>query len=330
MDRPNLSVVIPAYNAASFAPDTLRRLRSELPEGTEIIVVEDCSSDGTWDALAACRDDDPALVLLRTDVQSGAGVARNLGFAQATGDYVWFFDVDDIPDCSALLSALDLGAGADAIVCAYDCQRENDAMRRPMANYDIKFWQAVADAGLARTRVKPKDLPEIFQLTNYPWTKLIKRERYVQKGLTFSATRVANDIFAHWFILAEADDVFLFPDSVCTHVYYSSVTQITGISDLRRLQVIDALCETRAYLMAHHAENSDLMLLFLDLSIRIARWSEEKIDNAHRQTFRSRFYEMLSDVPLADILRLLSIDPRNARYALALLGAAPTHSSRKA
>jgi len=87
-----LSVVIPAFNERGTIGEVIRRVRQVgLP--TEIIVVDDGSTDGTADFLAE-MESDADLVLLRHPENRGKGAALRTGFARATGRIVIIQDAD--------------------------------------------------------------------------------------------------------------------------------------------------------------------------------------------------------------------------------------------
>lgn len=90
--RGRVSVVIPARNMAYSLPAVLDALAAqEAPPGTEVIVVDDGSADGTA-GLAAAHPLRPAVV--RLPRRTGAAAARNLGAALAHGETVLFADAD--------------------------------------------------------------------------------------------------------------------------------------------------------------------------------------------------------------------------------------------
>ena len=93
-----LSVVMPVYNERITLPEILQRVRA-VPIRKEIVLVDDCSKDGTRDLiqeLAARPDDDPLnrLVVLLHEVNQGKGAAVRTGLSAATGNVVIVQDAD--------------------------------------------------------------------------------------------------------------------------------------------------------------------------------------------------------------------------------------------
>ena len=91
MRSPKISVIIPTYNRAAMIGRAVRSALQQIREGDEIIVVDDGSTDGTEQALAAFRD---RITYLRIP-NGGAGKARNKGLALASNPLVAFLDSDD-------------------------------------------------------------------------------------------------------------------------------------------------------------------------------------------------------------------------------------------
>ncbi len=86
-----LSVVIPVYNEEQWICELVRRVRA-VPIAKEIIVVDDCSKDGTRDILRQLVGDD--LRVIYQDVNQGKGAALREGFKHCTGDVVVVQDAD--------------------------------------------------------------------------------------------------------------------------------------------------------------------------------------------------------------------------------------------
>ena len=101
-----ISAIVPAYNVAPYVAAALDSLLAQGTPFHEIIVVDDGSTDGTGAIIEQYRHH-PALRIVHTD-NGGQGRARNTALAMAGGDYVYFFDADDLlrPDFVASMQTL--------------------------------------------------------------------------------------------------------------------------------------------------------------------------------------------------------------------------------
>jgi glycosyltransferase involved in cell wall biosynthesis len=88
-----VSIIIPAYNSASYIEETVRSIFAQTYDSWELIIVNDGSTDKTSDITKAFKDR-----RIQTITQKNAGVAasRNKGLFFANGEFVVFFDADDL------------------------------------------------------------------------------------------------------------------------------------------------------------------------------------------------------------------------------------------
>lgn len=88
-----VSVMMPMYNAAAFAAESVASLRAQTYAAWELIAVDDGSTDGSADVLEAM--DDPRIRVVR-QAHAGEAAARDAALAAARGEFVAFLDADDL------------------------------------------------------------------------------------------------------------------------------------------------------------------------------------------------------------------------------------------
>lgn len=88
--RPQVSVIVPVYNAVPYLRQSLESVLSQVGIDIELIVVDDGSDDGSQEIAKSY----PSIRLIKQDRQ-GACIARNVGLRNATAEYVKFLDADD-------------------------------------------------------------------------------------------------------------------------------------------------------------------------------------------------------------------------------------------
>lgn len=96
---PKVSVIIPAYNALRYLPETIDSLFKQTFEDFEAIIVNDGSTDSIEDWFDGIKD--PRLKLI-SQVNQGQSKARNSGLEHAQGEFIAFLDADDLWEPSKL------------------------------------------------------------------------------------------------------------------------------------------------------------------------------------------------------------------------------------
>ena len=90
-----VSIIIPVYNAVRYVAETIGSLLKQTYRNLELIAVDDGSTDGSSELLDRLAKEDSRLRVFHKP-NGGVSSARNYGLEHFTGDYVWFFDADDI------------------------------------------------------------------------------------------------------------------------------------------------------------------------------------------------------------------------------------------
>lgn len=102
-----ISIIIGCYNVSQFLKDKqLACILNQTYKNIEVILVNDGSVDDTLPICKALANQDSRIKLF-SKKNGGLGSARNLGLANASGDYVWFYDVDDEVDINLVRKCVD-------------------------------------------------------------------------------------------------------------------------------------------------------------------------------------------------------------------------------
>ncbi len=105
MQNIKITVLVAIYNAEKYLHQCLDSLRQQTLQECEFLCIDDCSTDSSVSIVESYVASDSRFKLMHTPVNSGQAVARNLGLACATGEYVTMLDADDWFSSDTLESA---------------------------------------------------------------------------------------------------------------------------------------------------------------------------------------------------------------------------------
>jgi glycosyltransferase involved in cell wall biosynthesis len=137
----DVSIVIPAYNAAGFVLPALESIVDQTWWPQEVLIIDDGSSDATarlvkeWIELRSM----PFVVTLFTHTNRGASATRNVGIQMARSHWVALMDADDIWESNHLASLLAAAAGCPEAILAYGAGKLLEGDQLGEHRYD-DFW----------------------------------------------------------------------------------------------------------------------------------------------------------------------------------------------
>jgi CDP-glycerol glycerophosphotransferase len=177
--HPTISVIIPVYAVEEYLGSCLDSILGQAPDGLEVIAVDDASPDDSGRILDARAKEDPRLRVLHLAGNAGPGSARNAGLAEASGEYVWFVDGDDMLAGGALAAvAARLGQDRPDVLLIGHEDLYPDGGTRPGPGAPLL---RAAPAGVFTLA----EQPQLLQLTMTSWSKVIRREFLVGLGMPF-------------------------------------------------------------------------------------------------------------------------------------------------
>ena len=118
-NMPKVSVVIPVYNVELYLHDCLESIVNQTLRDIEIICVNDGSTDGSQDILGKYAQKDRRIKIF-SQLNLGPSVARNVGIANAEGEYLYFMDSDDMLELDALETLYSKAKADDLDVIYFD------------------------------------------------------------------------------------------------------------------------------------------------------------------------------------------------------------------
>ncbi|HZF01430.1 MAG TPA: glycosyltransferase family 2 protein [Methylomirabilota bacterium] len=91
--EPCLSVVMPVFNEAATVGEVIKTVLVQRPV-QQLVIVDDCSTDGTWEKLQPLAQNEPRIKLVHHEINQGKGAALRTGFTHATSPIAIIQDAD--------------------------------------------------------------------------------------------------------------------------------------------------------------------------------------------------------------------------------------------
>ena len=180
-----LSIITPNYNSFYLMSKWIERYRKVNNPQIEWVVVDDCSTDDSYQQLLRFRDENPELnvSIYQSEKNSGPGVTRNLGVQKAKGEYLTFLDSDDFFDDSFwLVVKPEMQKNRDCII--FDsCFYYDDEHQRGWPIFRNGQLEGVVTTEEA-----------IVHVIGAPWGKIYRRDIIIDNHVTFLAQKRNEDL----------------------------------------------------------------------------------------------------------------------------------------
>ena len=207
-DAVMVSIIVPVYNVAAYLePGIDSLLAQDSAQACEIILVDDCSTDGSLDI---CRrlatENAQRIILIESAENGGVSVARNLGLERARGRYLMFVDPDDLLPANAVTTLLAAAERYDADIVKGNLELFDDRGSRPAPDR-VRATRLIRGADVLT------ELYEHKTVRGHVGGKLFRRDKFGALRLT-TGVRMAQDLLYFSEIFAAADSLVLIEDVV--------------------------------------------------------------------------------------------------------------------
>lgn len=303
MSTPAVSVIIPCYNAEKTLDECIGSLLNQTMQNIEIICVDDGSTDNTLKKLQNYARTDMRVRIFSQQNQY-AGAARNLGLAQAKGEYILFLDADDFFAESLAQETYAAAVSNMADVVIFNAR-----------NYDertgefTKGWSMKAELIPEKQPFSPADCPDhLYQITSpVPWTKLFRREFLLETKLQFQTLRHTNDFFFVFSAMAMAKRIVAMDKVLVTY-------RVGQKTNLQSTKSQNPLCFYTAYKALHdHLEkNGILRIIYRSYANQVLGGCLYNLRTLNAPEAQNVVFEKLRD----EIFEALEIPDQDASFFL--------------
>jgi glycosyltransferase involved in cell wall biosynthesis len=215
---PLVSVIVPGYNHAPFLDERIRSIVGQSYQNIEILLMDDCSPDGSRDILESWARKDPRISLLFNDENSGSPFHQwKIGADWASGKYLWIAESDDVAELDMLklhVEALERNASA---VIAYSQSTMIDQHGEEIGSWNVNYEKIFASSLRWRARFTVSGSSEVAERMVYSNTipnasgTLIRKSAFDAAGLPEVTWRLNGD-WLFYSRLLQHGDVEYFPE----------------------------------------------------------------------------------------------------------------------
>ena len=128
-----VSVIVPIYNAGKYLGEAIESVLKQTYTDFELLLINDRSTDNSKEICEKYAAGDNRIVLLENNTEKhGPGPTRNIGLDNATGEYIYFMDADDLMDKSLLQCAVNRMLETDADIVQFGVVYEQGGVKEPV------------------------------------------------------------------------------------------------------------------------------------------------------------------------------------------------------
>ncbi len=214
-----VSVIVPFYNVEDYLPECVESVLAQTLRETELILVDDGSSDGSGEMAESYRSRYPEAVQVIHQENQGPAAARNAGLEIARGTHVHFLDSDDRLKPEALETLYREAAARDLDILLFCAEvfSDNPALQEDVKVHGNEFIRT-AQANLVLSG--KESLRRLYEdrREEYPapvWTRLYRRAFLTESGIRYPVGLIHEDedfgFFTYYYAkrLEQIQDVLL-------------------------------------------------------------------------------------------------------------------------
>lgn len=249
-----ISVIIGVYNVAQYLERGLKSILDQTYKNLQIIIIDDTSSDSSWDICKSFALHDSRIELIQISHQ-GLAMVRNIGIEHARGEYIAFFDPDDYVDKDFISTLYNLAIENEVRISVCNAYRES------------KYGKVYVNDTNEKYILRPEDLYKHMMLhcSFGVWDKLWHKSLF-QNFKFNDKIRCGSDLDTYK-IIFKVDSIAYYSKAKYHYMFNNSSISHTNTLENRldRLVIVDEMIKNI------NIYNSDLLPYAYFLSCRTRR-----------------------------------------------------------
>lgn len=282
MNPPRVSVVVPNYNYGAYLGRRIDSILAQTISDIEVILIDDASTDDSRDVMTPFLDDPRVRLIINHVNHGGPFHSWNIGVNEATADYVWIAEADDLSHHSFLermLRILDYHPTVGIVYCQSaiidDEGQVTGSLAQWMATFDNDRWRtSFVENGRYECRTMLCRFCEIPNVSS----AVFRRDAYVMSGGADETLRLTGDwklylnLLQHWDIAFVAEELNYFRH------HSGSARSVTAASGLDLVEKYTLAAKTFPVLGLSLPHNSLTQMGLFDEWLTCASnlWSEDQ------------------------------------------------------
>lgn len=308
-EMPFLSVIVPIFNVESYIDECISSILSQTMADFELILIDDCSTDRSYEKCSIFADADRRIRLYKNDSNIGQGLTRNKGIALARGSFITFVDSDDYIDdrMYEILVRLLTVSSADIARCSFALVRGSGShsfsQDESVKNYRVYEGASLAQYCRRYYGLLPDERHEDSSSSS-PCTALYRKQLILDKSILFPSERLvrSEDLFFNIAVAEVAERIVETKAELYKYRMRPRSTSHTFSSPLgkcellRKIAPLDPECQLRLI-------RSDLTAI-KEASMQLAEVSysfDEGIREIIKLERQLRIRDKLSDYPISQL-----------------------------
>ncbi len=195
----DISFCLPVFNVKEYIEACIKSIDSQTMNNIsyEILCIDDCSTDGSYELLQTISKNNRAVKLVKNKENKGVSYTRNQLIEQASGTYIWFVDPDDMlyPNCVNKIYNIALRYNPDVILADYMRIEDNDT-EEYIKNISENEYEHVSFGMKWPIDTNNRRMSAV-------WCGMFKRQFLVTNKLKFNEDMIAQEdtLFYYEFLL---------------------------------------------------------------------------------------------------------------------------------